>query len=88
MNISFARKILNKKINLDKADEDRVQLLIQIMDFKMNTKPQNHEKKNFKKKKTLQSEFVLFDSSEMVYKSFKSETFTIIPNESMRYVSL
>ena len=37
MNISFARKILNKKINLDKADEDRVQLLIQIMDFKMNT---------------------------------------------------
>ena len=51
MNISFARKILNKKINLDKADEDRVQLLIQIMDFKMNTKPQNHEKKNFKKKK-------------------------------------
>ena len=50
MNISFARKILNKKINLDKADEDRVQLLIQIMDFKMNTKPQNHEKKNFKKK--------------------------------------
>ena len=37
MSTSFARKIFNKKINLDEADEDRVQLLIQIMDFKMNT---------------------------------------------------
>ena len=46
MNTSFAKTIFNKKINLDQADEDRVQLLIQIMDFKMNTKPQNHEKKD------------------------------------------
>ena len=45
-------------------------------------------RKRISKKKTLQSEFVLFDSSEMVHKSFKSETFTIIPIESMRYVSL
>ena len=44
-------------------------------------------RKRIKKKKTRQSEFVLFDSSEMFYKGFKSETFTTIPIESMRYVS-
>ena len=45
----FARNIFSNKISLGKADEDQVELLFQIMDFKKNTKPKNPKKKKFKK---------------------------------------
>ena len=41
---SFARNSFSGKIVLDDADQDKVELVIQIMDFKNNTKPRNKEK--------------------------------------------
>ena len=41
---SFARNSFSGKIVLDDADQDKVELVIQIMDFKNNTKPKNKEK--------------------------------------------
>ena len=41
---SFARNSFSVKIVLDDADQDKVELVIQIMDFKNNTKPKNKEK--------------------------------------------
>ena len=38
---SFARNGFSGKIVLDDADQDKVELVIQIMDFKNNTKPKS-----------------------------------------------
>ena len=42
----FVRNIFNNKISLDEADEDQVELSIQIMNFKKNAKPNYPEEKN------------------------------------------
>ena len=46
---SFTKNLFNNKISLDEADENQVELLIQIIDFKKKTKPKNAEKKNHEK---------------------------------------
>ena len=46
---SFARSAFTGKINLDEADEDKVELLIQIMDFNKKRKLKKPKKKNLKK---------------------------------------
>ena len=64
---SFTKNTFNNKISLDEADENQVELLIHIMDFK----------KKKKAAKTRKSVSRLFDGREMVYKGFKSGIFPI-----------
>ena len=46
---SFARKNLINGISFEEADENQVELLIPIMDFKKSTKPKSLKKMNIKK---------------------------------------
>ena len=47
---TFGRDIFSVKITLEEADEDQASLLVEIMNFKKKTKPQDPEKKIGKKR--------------------------------------
>ena len=46
---TFGRDIYNGKITFKKADEDQSSWLVEIMDLKKKTRPQNPEKRQEKK---------------------------------------
>ena len=73
---SFARKNLINVISFEEADENQVELLIPIIDFKKSTKPKNLKKTNIKKN-TLKSVSSLFDGREVGLHGFKSGIFPI-----------
>ena len=72
----FAKTIFIGKIfitTLNNADEGQSDLLVEIIDFKKNQKTA----KKGKKRDTLRSLYVLFDSREKVLNGFKSRIFPL-----------
>ena len=61
----FSRDIYNGTITLKEADKNKSSLLVEIMNFKNKTKPQNPEKKQ-KKKDILKNSYTLFDGKEFL----------------------
>ena len=71
---SFTKNIFSGKITLNNADIGQSNLLIEIMDFKKNVKPNDLNKKK-QKRATLESLYALFQDKEMVFDAFKSGIF-------------
>ena len=69
---TFGRDIYNGEITLKEADEDQANLLVEIMNFKKKTKPQDQEKKNRKKKDVLKNLYNFFEGREKVLNAFDS----------------
>ena len=57
---------ITEKSELEEGNDNQTDILIEIMNFKTNTKPQLFDKK-MQKEKTLQSVYELFESREKVY---------------------
>ena len=70
----FGRNINNCTITLKEADQDHSSLLVEIMNFRSKTKPQNPKKKQ-KNKDFLKNFYALFDFREKVLDAFESKTF-------------
>ena len=75
---TFGKDIHKGEITLKDADNDQGNLLVEIMAFKNNTKPQNQEKMN-EKKKVLKNLYAIFKSGEKVLDAFDSKVFSIKP---------
>ena len=73
---TFGRDIYNGEITLKEADEDQVNLLVEIMNFKKKTKPQDQEKKKGKKG-VLKNLHNFFEGREIVLNAFDSKIFPI-----------
>ena len=77
---TFGRDIYNDEITLKEADNDQTNLLVEIMAFKKNTKPQsqkNKKKKKNRKKEALKNLYALFESRvKKVLDAFESKIFT------------
>ena len=67
---TFGRELYNGKITLKEADENQSSLLVEIINFKKKTKPQNPEKKQ-EKKDILKSLYNLFEGRERVLDAFE-----------------
>ena len=70
----FGRDINNCTITLKEADQDHSSLLVDIMNFRSKTKPQNPKEKQ-KNKDFLKNLCALFDFRERVLDAFESKIF-------------
>ena len=68
---NFDRNKNNDKTNLKEADKDQSSFLVEIMNFKSKTKPQNPGKKQ--EKDILKKFYALFDDRERFIDAFESE---------------
>ena len=68
---NFDRNKNNGKTNLKEADKDQSSFLVEIMNFKSKTKPQNPGKKQ--EKDILKKFYALFDDRERFIYAFESE---------------
>ena len=73
---TFGRDIYNGDITLKQADEDQNNLLIEIINFKNKTKPQDPEEIQ-NKKDIVKNLYVLFGGRERVFDAFESEIFPV-----------
>ena len=70
------KTFITAKITLKEADENQSRLLVQIMDFKNETRPQNPDKKQ-EKKDILKNLNAPFEGRERVLDAFESKIFPI-----------
>ena len=68
----FGRDIYEGKITLKETNEYQTELLVEIIDFKKNTKPRSGEKKQ-EKRNVLQNLYNLFEGRERVLNAFDSK---------------
>ena len=73
---TYGKDIYSGAITLEKADKDQSHLLVEILNFKKQAKPQNSEK-NQQKKDILKNIYALFDARERVLDAFESKIFPI-----------
>ena len=66
---TFGRDIYSGKITLKETDEDQASLLVEIMNFKKKTKPQDPEKKQ-EKEDVLKNLYNFFEGREKVLNAF------------------
>ena len=79
---SFVRDIYIRKTNLENAKELQSVLLMEIMNFNKQTKPNGDKKRS--RKDTRQSVFTIFKGREMIYNAFENR---IIPLASIEGTS-
>ena len=72
---TFGREIYEGKTNIKKAGEYQANLLMEIMNFRKNTKPRSEEKKQ-EKEIVLQNLYNIFAGREKVLNAFKSKMFS------------
>ena len=73
------KNIFGGKITLNNVDKNQSNLLVEIMDFKKNTKQKNPEKK---KRDTPEILNIVFEDREKVFNAFQSEIFQLPPIKS------
>ena len=73
---TYGKDIYSGTITLEKADKDQSHLLVEILNFKKQAKPQNSEK-NQQKKDIIKNIHALFDARERVLDAFESKIFPI-----------
>ena len=71
---TFGRDIYEGKITIEEANKYQTNLLVEIMNFRKNTKPRSQEK-NKKKKLFLKTCIIFFEGREKSLDAFESKTF-------------
>ena len=71
---TFGRDIYNGTITLKEANEDQIDLLVEILNFREKVKAKNPEKKQIKKD-VLENVYNLFEGRERVLNAFDSKIF-------------
>ena len=72
----FGRDIYKGEFTLKEANKDQSSLLVEIINFKNKTKPQELEKKQ-KKKDALKNLYALFNGRERALAAFENKIFSI-----------
>ena len=75
---TFGRDIYEGKITIEEANEYQTNLLAKIMNFRKNTKPRSHEKKE-KKQIVLENLYNFFKGTEKILDAFERKIFSIKP---------
>ena len=73
---TFGRDIYEGKITIEEADKYQTGLLVEIMNFRKNTKPRSQEKKR-EKEIVLQNLHNFFEGREKILDAFESKIFSI-----------
>ena len=73
---TFGRDIYEGKITIEEADKYQTGLLVEIMNFRKNTKPRSQEKKR-EKEIVLENLHRFFEGREKVLDAFESKIFSI-----------
>ena len=73
---TFGRDIYEGKITIEEADKYQTGLLVEIMNFRKNTKPRSQEKKR-EKEIVLQNLHNFFEGREKILDGFESKIFSI-----------
>ena len=73
---TFGKDIYDGTITLEEANDYQTDLLVEIMNFRKNTKPKSLEKKQ-EKEIVLENLYKFFDSREIVLNAFESKIFSI-----------
>ena len=73
---TFGRDIYEGKITIEEADKYQTDLLVEIMNFRKNTKPRSQEKKR-EKEIVLENLHRFFEGREKVLDAFESKIFSI-----------
>ena len=73
---TFGRDIYEGKIMIEEADKYQTDLLVEIMNFRKNTKPRSQEKKQ-EKEIVLKNLYNFFEGREKILDAFESKIFSI-----------
>ena len=73
---TFGRDIYEGKITIEEADKYQTGLLVEIMNFRKNTKPRSQEKKR-EKEIVLENLHNFFEGRENILDAFESKIFSI-----------
>ena len=72
----FGRDIYGGKVMTKEADKHQTDLLVEIMNFRKNTKPRNQEEKR-EKEIVLENLYNIFEDREKILDAFESKMFSI-----------
>ena len=73
---TFGRDIYNRTITIEETDEDQIDLLVEILNFRKKAKPKNPEKKQ-QKEDVLKNLYYFIEGRERVLNAFDSKIFPI-----------
>ena len=73
---SFGESIYTGKITIDEADEDKSNLLKNIVEFNDKSRPRTKEDKD-KKRETYESIYALYEGGKLTLNAFRNEIFPI-----------
>ena len=72
---TFGRDIYEGKIMIEEADKYQTDLLVEIMNFRKNTKPRSQEKKQ-EKETVLENLYKFWEGREKIIDAFESKIFS------------
>ena len=71
---TFGRDVYEGKITMEEADEHQTNLLVEIMNFRKNSKPRSQEKKQ-EKETALENLYKFWEGKEKLLDAFKAKYF-------------